>query len=100
MDKYFKLFPSGGCDFSSDCTRMENGFSLQCTAAVSCSDQEPGATGAMNPRIILVDVEAGLAAGFVMFAGSYTDFHMIKHVNGEVLGVYAILGSASDSGWD
>jgi len=101
MVKYFKMFPDGGCAFSDDCTRMENGFSLGCTAAVTCSSDEPGSgPGVMDPRIILVDVEAGLAAGFVMFLGGYTDFHMIKHVNGEVLGVYAILGSASESGWD
>jgi hypothetical protein len=101
MVKYFKMFPEGGCAFSSDCTRMENGFSLGCTAAVSCSSEEPGSgSGVMDPRIILIDVEAGLAAGFVMFLGGYTDFHMIKHVGGEVLGVYAILGSADQSGWD
>jgi len=100
LDKYFKLFPSGGCDFSSDCKRMENGFTLDCTAAVSCSSDEPGASGSMDPRYILVDTEAGLAAGFVMFAGSYTDFHMIKSIGGEIQGVYTILGSADQPGWE
>lgn len=100
IDKYFKSFPSGGCDFSSDCRRMENGFSLGCTAAVSCSQGDPPARGAMNPRVIVVDVEANLAAGFVMFAGAYTDFHMIKVKDREVIGVYTILAEADRSGWD
>lgn len=100
MNKYFKQFPAGGCDFSSGCVRMENGFSLGCTAAVSCSAADPPARGAMNPRLIVVDTEANLAAGFVMFAGTYTDFHMIKVKNKKVIGVYTILGEAPGSGWD
>ena len=32
----------------------------------------------MEPRLIVDDVEAGLAAGFVMFMGRYSDFHLIK----------------------
>ena len=54
----------------------------------------------MEPRLIVVDVEAGLAAGFVMFMDQYTDFHLIKLSGGEVHGVHTILGSAGSSGWD
>jgi hypothetical protein len=99
--KYFKLFPMGGCNLADDCRRMENGFSLGCTVGATCSTSEPGSgPGVMDPRIIVVDVEAGLAAGFVMFMDTYSDFHMIKQVGGEILGVYTILGEAAQSGWE
>jgi hypothetical protein len=54
----------------------------------------------MTPRLFVIDVEAGIAAGFVMFAGSYTDFHMFKVSGGQVRGVHAILASATSSGWN
>lgn len=100
LNKYFKSFPSGGCDFDPDCRRLENGFALDCTVGASCSPGEPPDMGAMDPRLIVVDVEANLAAGFVMFAGAYTDFHMIKVKDRQVIGVYTILGEADGSGWD
>jgi hypothetical protein len=101
LDKYFKMFPMGGCNLASDCTRMENGFSLACSVGATCSSMEPGSgEGVMEPRLIVVDEEASLAAGFVMFMDRYTDFHLIKLVGGEVQGVHTILAAAESSGWD
>lgn len=100
IDKYFRMFPMGVCNISSDCRRMENGFTLMCSAGASCSSQEPSGAGVMKPQIILADVEAGMAAGFTMFTGTYTDVHMIKYAGGEVHGVHTVLGSAPSSGWD
>jgi hypothetical protein len=48
----------------------------------------------------VLDVEAGIAVGFVMFAGAYTDFHMLKLRDGKVEGVHACLASATSSGWN
>lgn len=100
IDKYFRMFPMGVCNLASECRRMENGFTLQCSAGASCSDREPSGAGVMQPQIILADVEAGMVAGFTMFLGSYTDVHMVKYTGGEVHGVHTILGSARSSGWD
>jgi hypothetical protein len=101
LNKYFKLFPMGGCNLASDCRRMENGFSLACNVGATCSSMEPGpGDGVMEPRLIVVDVEASLAAGFVMFMDRYSDFHMIKLVGGEIQGVHTILGAAESSGWN
>jgi hypothetical protein len=101
INKYFKMFPMGGCNLASGCRRMENGFSLGCSVGATCSTMEPGSgAGVMEPRLIVVDVEAGMAAGFVMFMDRYSDFHLIKLVGGQVQGVHTILGSAESSGWD
>jgi len=100
IDKYFRMFPMGGCNLASDCRRMENGFSLACSAGATCSSEQPSGDGVMIPRLILADVEAGLAAGFVMFQGRYTDVHLIKYAAGEVRGVHTILAEADGSGWD
>ncbi|HZZ82035.1 MAG TPA: hypothetical protein VFE62_26280 [Gemmataceae bacterium] len=101
VDKYFRQFGTGGCDFGDGCTRFENGFMLPCTAAVSCDPTDPPKTGGvMVPRLYILDVEAGIGVGFVMFAGVYTDFHMFKVRNDKVMGVHAVLASATSSGWD
>jgi hypothetical protein len=100
VDVYFDRFPAGACDFASDCKRLENGFSPgNCSLGLSCSMSGSGGGGMSASRHVL-DVEAGIAVGFVMFAGSYTDFHMFKVYAGEVHGVHAILASADGSGWD
>lgn len=100
IDKYFRMFPMGVCNISSDCKRMENGFTLMCSAGASCSSQEPSGAGVMKPQIILADVEAGMAAGFTMFTGTYSDVHMVKYSGGQVHGVHTVLGEAASSGWD
>jgi hypothetical protein len=100
VDEYFSRFPAGACDFASDCVRVENGFSPGgCALGLSCSTSG-GGSGGMDTRTHVIDVEAGIAVGFVMFAGSYTDFHMFKVYAGEVHGVHAVLASADQSGWD
>lgn len=100
VDKYFRMFPMGGCDLAADCRRMENGFSLACNVGATCSSEALAGAAVMMPRNILADVEAGLAAGFTMFQGRYTDVHMIKYAAGEVHGVHTILAEADGSGWD
>jgi hypothetical protein len=98
VDDYFVYFPTGACNFASQCVRFENGFSPgACSLGLSCSTSSPG-TGA-KPRLSVVDLEAGIAVGFVMFANAYTDFHMFRVRGGEVQGVHAILAGADSSGW-
>jgi hypothetical protein len=100
VDVYFTQFPAGACDFASDCKRLENGFSPGgCSLGLSCSSSGSQGRSAMTPRLHVLDVEAGIAVGFTMFAGTYTDFHMFKVRDGEVHGVHAILAGASTSGW-
>lgn len=100
IDKYFRQFPMGVCAISNDCKRMENGFTLMCSAGASCTMQEPSGKGVMSAQIILSDVEAGLAAGFTMFQGQYSDVHMVKYSGGMVHGVHTVLAKASSSGWN
>jgi hypothetical protein len=100
VDDYFNDFPAGACGFAEDCRRLENGFSPGgCSLGLSC-DISGNPRGGMAPRLHVIDVEAGIAVGFVMFAGSYTDFHMFKVRGGEVHGVHAILAEADGPGWD
>ena len=54
----------------------------------------------MTPSRFVIDVEAGIGGAFVMFVGSYTDFHMFKVSGGQVRGVHATLASATSSGWN
>ena len=100
VDRYFTLFPAGGCMFASDCERFENGFTPgKCSLGLSCSmSMTMSRTGMMN-RLSVIDVEAGIAVGFTMFQGKYTDFHMFKVRGGEVHGVHAVLAKAERSGW-
>jgi hypothetical protein len=53
----------------------------------------------MKNRLSVLDVEAGIAVGFTMFQGRYTDFHMFEARGGEVHGVHAVLAEADQSGW-
>jgi hypothetical protein len=101
MDKYFRLFPRGVCNTVSSCKRLENGGgSFSCSAGAGCDPGPPGSgTPALNPRLILVDVDSGLGVGFTIFMGN-TDMHMFKMFGSEVYGVSAILGAASSSGWE
>jgi hypothetical protein len=54
----------------------------------------------MTARIHILDVEAGISVGFTIFAGTHTDFHMLKVRGGQIHGVRAVLSSASSSGWN
>jgi hypothetical protein len=101
IDKYFRLFPRGVCSTTSDCVRIENGGgSFDCSAGASCAATDPGPSdNALEPRLILADVETGLGIGFTMFQTN-TDVHMFKMYGGKVYGVSAILGEADSSGWE
>jgi hypothetical protein len=101
MDKYFRMFPRGVCDTTSDCKRIENGGgSFACSAGASCDPGPPSAAqSALLPRLIFADVETGLGVGFTMFMGN-TDMHVFKMYGDQVHGVSAILGAAGSSGWD
>lgn len=100
MEKYFRLFPRGVCNTTSDCKRIENGGgSFNCSAGASCSANAPGPNdNALTPRLILVDVETGVGVGFTMFQAN-TDMHMFKMYGGKVYGVSAILAKADSPGW-
>jgi hypothetical protein len=102
VDKYFRLFPSGVCNVTQDCTRLENGGGdFSCGAGASCSAQGPGPNDAnLNPRLILADVERGIAVGLTILSG-HLDMHMVKMYGGNVYAVQAILGDTEgQSGWD
>lgn len=100
MTKYFRMFPRGVCNTTSDCIRIENGGgSFNCQAGASCASGEPSPNdNALDARIILADTDTGIAVGFTMFQGN-TDMHMAKMQRGEVHGVSAILARADSPGW-
>lgn len=101
MDKYFRMFPRGVCNTTTDCKRIENGGgNFSCSAGASCASGSPSGSPAMTPRLIFADTETGLGVGFTMFQNTDTDMHMFKMYGGKVYGVSAILGAAGSSGWD
>jgi len=101
IDKYFRLFPSGVCNVTGDCTRLENGGgSFSCGAGASCSPGDPGNQANLNPRLILADVERGIVVRLTILEG-HLDMHMAKMYGGEVHAVQAILRDTDgQSGWD
>lgn len=102
VDGYFLgLFggkiPVDDYPFASDCKRAENGFSPG-----ACNFGIP--TGMpMTPLHYVIDVEAGIAVGFVLFGGRSSgmdDFHTFRVKSGEVHAVHAVVGpSVSGRGW-
>jgi len=100
MDKYYAEFPSGVCNTTSDCKRLENGGgNYSCGAGASCVNGAPMGEPMLDSRLILGDEETGIGVGFTMFQGMYTDMHMFKMYGDQVHAVHAILSSASQSGW-
>lgn len=101
-NKYFRMFPGGGCNLAPNCERRENGGgNFNCMDALNCASGDPPAmprAGEMTPRLIVVDEELGIGVGFVMFMG-HTDFHMMKFRGGTVYAVHAILSGADGPGW-
>jgi hypothetical protein len=83
--------------FASTCRRAENG-----TSPGACSFGIP-ALGGMQPLHYVIDEEAGIGVGFVLFGGRTSgllDFHMFRVKSGQVHGVRAIVGpSVSSRGW-
>lgn len=80
------------------CDRLENGFK---TTQGRC-DNLGGAMGIKHPaqRYPYSDLEAGITAGFVLFAGADLDFHMFKVVGGRIQRINAVVGPAvRSSGW-
>lgn len=100
-DGYYESF--GGevqVPMDNDCYRRENG---QTTASGDCGTGIGVGSPAMitNRRYPLVDVEAGIAVGYVIFAGGL-DFHMFKVVDGEIRLIDALVTASGhdSSGWE
>jgi hypothetical protein len=105
VDKYFRAFPSGVCNVTSACRRLENGGgNFSCGTGASCSANTPTTGGEFVPRVIIVDELRGIAAGFTIFdfqTTGHLDMHMIKMSGGQVHAVHAILRNTDgESGWD
>ncbi|WP_437601314.1 hypothetical protein [Sorangium sp. So ce590] len=105
IDKYFRAFPSGVCDVTGACKRLENGGgNFSCRTGASCSAGAPGSGGTFIPRVILADEVRGIAIGFTIFdfmTDGHLDMHMIKMSGGEVHAVHAILRDTNGvSGWE
>ncbi|WP_437280543.1 hypothetical protein WME90_08285 [Sorangium sp. So ce375] len=105
IDKYFRAFPSGVCDVTGACKRLENGGgNFSCRTGASCSAGDPGSGGTFIPRVILADEVRGIAIGLTMFdfmTDGHLDMHMIKMSGGEVHAVHAILRDTNGvSGWE
>jgi hypothetical protein len=97
---YFAWFADSSAlpPFGMPCDRLENGFK---TTQGSCSNLG-GAMGLKHPaqRYPFSDLEAGITAGFVLFAGADIDFHMFKVVGGKIKRIDAVVGPAVRSaGW-
>ncbi len=103
IEKYFRAFPSGVCNVTADCRRLENGGG-NFSCGESCSAGDPGPGGTFEPRVIIVDEVRGIAAGLTIFdfmTTGHLDMHMIKMSGGQVHAVQAILGdTGGQSGWD
>lgn len=105
IDKYFRAFPSGVCNVTSACRRLENGGgNFSCGSGATCSANTPTTGGTFEPRVIVVDELRGIAAGLTIFdfqTDGHLDMHMIKMSGGQVHAVHAILRDTNgQSGWD
>jgi len=105
IDKYFRAFPSGVCNVTSACRRLENGGgNFSCGTGASCSANTPTTGGEFVPRVTIVDELRGIAAGFTIFdyqTTGHLDMHMIKMSGGQVHAVHAMLRNTNgQSGWD
>jgi hypothetical protein len=84
--------------YAMPCDRLENGFK---TTQGDCSNFG-GAMGLNQPeqRYPVTDLEAGITAGFILFAGADIDFHMFKMSDHKILWINAVVGPAvSSQGW-
>lgn len=100
---YFDMFfdPQGTqVPFAMPCDRWENGTR---TTRGDCSNMGPAGAGGMqmtHRRFPIVDLEAGIVVGFVLFADSLLDFHMFKMRNGLITQIQSVIGpSANPTGW-
>jgi hypothetical protein len=99
IENYFRAFPNGVCDTTSACIRLENGG-----GNFSCGNSCSGGSGSFEPRVVIADVERGIAAGFTIFdfmTVGHLDMHMMKMSGGQVHAVHAILRDTNgQSGWE
>ena len=100
---YFDMFfdPQGTeVPFATPCNRWENGTR---TTQDDCSSMGPAAAGGMqmtHRRFPIVDLEAGIVVGFVLFADSLLDFHMFKMRDGLITQIQSVIGPAANpTGW-
>jgi hypothetical protein len=105
IEKYFRAFPSGVCNVTSACRRLENGGgNFACGGGASCTGGMPTSGGTFEPRVIIVDEVRGIAAGLTIFdymTTGHLDMHMVKMSGGEVHAVHAMLRDTDgESGWD
>jgi hypothetical protein len=101
MNKYFRKFPQGVCNVTSDCRRLENGGgNFSCGAGASCA-ADPGPNDSnLPPRLLFGDPETGVGAGLTVYQ-DHVDMHMFKMIDGEVHAVQAILSHTDgETGWD
>ena len=89
------------------CKRSENGQAFGACACRGIGCPDPNAspettTGlvSMKPRVYVLDVDAGIAVGFVMWVAAWTDFHMFKVRDGSIVSVHANLSDSATSGWE
>lgn len=108
MDNYFRAFPNGVCNATSECRRRENGGGLaegdfRCSTGAGGCSMSPSA-GGMIPRLILADEVRGIVIGLTNFnfmANGHLDMHMAKMSGGQVHAVQAILvDTGGESGWE
>jgi hypothetical protein len=100
---YFDMFfdPQGTeVPFATPCNRWENGTR---TTQGDCANMGPAGAGGMqmtHRRFPVVDLEAGIVVGFVLFADSLLDFHMFKVRNGLITQIQSVIGPAANpTGW-
>ena len=100
---YFDMFfdPQGTeVPFATPCNRWENGTR---TTQGDCSNMGPAGAGGMqmtHRRFPIVDLEAGIVVGFVLFADSLLDFHMFKMRDGLITQIQSVIGPAANpTGW-
>jgi hypothetical protein len=100
---YFDMFfdPQGTeVPFATPCNRWENGTR---TTQGDCSNMGPAGAGGMqmtHRRFAVVDLEAGIVVGFVLFADSLLDLHMFKMRNGLITQIQSVIGPAANpTGW-
>jgi hypothetical protein len=109
-DAYFEGFETSGTadykpvPFADDCDRWENGVK---TTQMNCAQQfqmipfGSFGSGITRRRYPVVDVENGIALGFVLFSGIGIDLHMFKVSGGQVHQIQAIVGPFNGStGWE
>jgi hypothetical protein len=109
-DAYFEGFETSGTPdykpvpFADDCDRWENGVKttqMNCAAQFQMTAFGSFGSGITRRRYPVLDVENGIALGFVLFSGIGIDFHMFKVRGGQIHQIQAVVGPFSGStGWE